>query len=67
MELGGLEPPTSWVRFAENNPALQGICGAVTAPRSARMHADYRRLSPFQALLAMSAWANSSSRGLRGV
>jgi hypothetical protein len=62
MELGGLEPPTSWVRSTGSSPLarpksaeLAGILGAGRLARSARIVVGSRRLPRSQALLAMSA------------
>jgi hypothetical protein len=55
MELAGLEPATSWVRFALKDADLQRVSEEAASPEVAAIHANYRRLSPFQALLAISA------------
>jgi hypothetical protein len=41
-----------WISRTRTGDLLQGICGPPSAPRVARMHVDYRRLSWFRALVA---------------
>jgi hypothetical protein len=62
MELGGLEPPTSWVRSTRSSPlarpksaGVAGVLGGGRLARSARIVVDSRRLPLSQALLAISA------------
>jgi hypothetical protein len=59
MELGGLEPPTSWVRSTrsaiEKTGHLQEIRAVSTSLQTAAIAGDVRRFSWCQALLAVSA------------
>jgi hypothetical protein len=59
MELAGLEPATSWVRFrgsgVADTAALQGLMVVPARHPWLGIAADIRRFSSFQALLAMSA------------
>jgi hypothetical protein len=68
VELGGLEPPTSWVRstdsparFRARRCRLAGSLRAAQLGPNPRMHADDRRLHVIQALLAISASTKSPS------
>jgi len=67
MELAGLEPATSWVRsalgadFTEEDHFLQGVCGFANKLSVVCIPADSRRLSSFQALLAISASGHSAT------
>jgi hypothetical protein len=59
MELGGLEPPTSWVRYklAERREhiKLQGVSTVLEVDCWRGMRLDHGRFSAIQALLAKSA------------
>jgi hypothetical protein len=59
MELAGLEPATSWVRYGRSGmvdtAALQGLHGRAGASFMAGIAADICRFSSFKALLTMSA------------
>jgi hypothetical protein len=69
VELGGFEPPTSWVRFTLSGRENRGETGpfagysrGLANRRKCRIPADMGRFSAFRALLATSASLSASVR-----